>query len=479
MTLDGRLRESDAVGSAATALAGADAWVVGGAVREGLLDRPVTDLDLAVPAGEDDAARAIARELGGHAFALSERFGTWRVAAGETGFGVDVTRLRADGIEADLGARDFTINAMAVPLASAAGGGAGEALIDPQGGRGDLEARTLRAVSADAFADDPLRVIRAARFAAALALEVDDATAGSARAVARRAAEPAGERRLAELGALMAGPDPVRGLDVLEELGALAVVLPELADLRGVEQNPYHHLDAYGHTIEVLERLLAVEGDLAEYAGEHAAAVEAILGEELADGLDRRTALRFGALFHDLGKPETRSVNDEGRVLFLGHDRAGARIVGAICERLRASRRLRGYLELICLEHLRLGFLVHERPLSRRAVFEYLDATEPDAVDVTLLTVADRLATQGAKTRPEAIEAHLELARQMIGEALAWRASGPPAAPVRGDELAAALGIEPGPELGRLLRELAAAAFAGEATTRDEAVAYARDHLSG
>ncbi len=218
----------------------------------------------------------------------------------------------------------------------------------------------------------------------------------------------------------------------------MAVVLPELAALRGVEQNPYHHLDAYEHTIEVLEWLLAIERDLGAYAGDHAGAVDAILGEELAGGLDRRAALRLGALFHDLGKPETRTVNDDGRVLFLGHDRAGARIVAGICERLRSSRRLRGYLEGICTEHLRLGFLVHERPLSRRAVFEYLDATDPDSLDVTLLTVADRLATQGAKTRREAIDAHLELAREMIGEALAWREAGPPRPPIRGDELAAA-----------------------------------------
>jgi putative nucleotidyltransferase with HDIG domain len=275
----------------------------------------------------------------------------------------------------------------------------------------------------------------------------------------------------------VSGPDPVRGLEVLDELAAMEVVLPELAALRGVEQNPYHHLDAYEHTIEVLERLLAIERDLGAYAGEHATDVDAALGEELADGLDRRAAIRLGALFHDLGKPETRTVNDDGRVLFLGHDRAGARIVAGICERLRSSRRLRGYLEGICKEHLRLGFLVHERPLSRRAVFEYLDATDPDSLDVTLLTVADRLATQGAKTRTEAIDAHLELARAMIGEALAWREAGPPRAPIRGDELADELGIEPGPQLGRLLRELAAAAFAGEAATREDAVAYARDLL--
>ena len=478
MSLARRLRSSPAVAAAAEALAGAQAWIVGGAVREGLLDREIGDLDLAIASGEDEAARSVARAIDAHAFALSERFGTWRVAAAKASFGVDVTRLRGDGIEADLAGRDFTVNAMAVPLAAAAAGMAEEELIDPYGGRDDLAARSLRAVSPTAFEDDPLRVIRAARFAASLELEVAAPTADLARAAATRAGEPAGERQLTELSALVSGPAPVRALAVLDELRAFPAVLPELHELRGVEQNPYHHLDVYGHTIAVLERLLEVERDLDRFAGEHAAAVRALLGEPLADGLSRSAALRFGALFHDLGKPATRSVNADGRVLFLGHDRAGTRIVAGLCERLRTSRRLRSYLELICLEHLRLGFLVHERPLSRRSVFEYLDATEPDSIDVTLLTVADRLATQGEKTRQEAIDAHLDLARAMIGEALAWRSSGPPRAPIAGDELAAALGIEPGPDLGGLLRELAAAAFAGEATTRQEAIATARRLLA-
>ncbi|MGH2993688.1 MAG: hypothetical protein ACRDL1_09135, partial [Solirubrobacterales bacterium] len=136
------------------------------------------------------------------------------------------------------------------------------------------------------------------------------------------------------------------------------------------------------------------------------------------------------------------------------------------------------YLESLTLNHLRLGFLVHERPLSRHHVYDYIVATEPDTVDVTMLTVADRLATQGPRTRSEAIDAHLDLAREMMVEALAWRRGRAPEPLVRGDELAAELGIEPGPELGRLLDEIAAARFAGEVSSRGDAVALARQMLS-
>ena len=407
-------------------------------------------------------------------FTLSEEFASWRALAADGAWHVDVTRLRGDGIEADLALRDFTVNAIAVPLADPAA-----PLVDPHGGLADLEERVLRAVSARSFADDPLRILRAARIAAGLALEVDQETAALARAEAGRAAEPAGERQFAELRLLLTGAEPVRGLQLLDELAATPALLPELEALRGVEQNPYHHLDVHGHTMEVLARLIEVESDLEAFVGPTATDVRALLAEPLADELTRGGALRFAALFHDLGKPETRAVGEGGRVLFIGHDRAGARLVRELCSRLRASRRLADYLASLTLNHLRLGFLVHEQPLSRRHVYDYLLATEPDSVDVTMLTVADRLATQGERTRPEAVDAHLELAREMIAEALAWRRSGPPRSPIRGDELASELGIEPGPELGRLLGEIEAAVFAGEVSTREEAVDLARRIRSG
>jgi poly(A) polymerase len=468
----GRLAPARAVEVAKAALGERDGvWVVGGAVRDALLGRDVTDVDLVVVEDAEEAARAVARAANGHPFELSGEFAMWRVQAREASWHIDVAVLRGDSIEADMGARDFTLNAIALPLA-------GGELIDPHGGVADAESRVLRAVRERSFEDDPLRILRAARIASALRLQLDPATVELAGRSAGRAGEPAGERQLAELRRIVAGPDPLRGVRLMDELGATAAVLPELHALRGVEQNPYHHLDVHGHTIEVLERVVELQSDLGAVLGEVAGEVEALLAEPLADGMTRAGALRLAALFHDLGKPETRSVAENGRVLFIAHDEAGARIIRGICTRLRASRRLTSHLESLTLNHLRLGFLVHERPLPRRRVYEYLKATEPETVDVTLLTVADRLATQGPRTRSEAIDSHLELAREMIAEGLAWRRDGPPAPLIRGDELAGALGVQPGPELGRALGEIDAAQFSGEVSTRDEAVALARRLLS-
>jgi poly(A) polymerase len=447
-------------------------WIIGGAIRDAALGGEVRDLDLAVSGDEREAAHAIGRVAGGPVFRLSAEFSIWRALAADRAWHIDVTRVRGNGVEADLALRDFTVNAIAVPLADPAA-----PALDPHRGLADAGSRVLRAVSARSFADDPLRILRAARIAAGLGLEIDEETKALARAEAERAGEPAGERQFAELRLLLTGADPVRGLGLLDRLGATPGFLPELEALRGVEQNPYHHLDVHGHTMEVLGRSIEVEAELETFAGPQAAAVGQLLAEPLADELTRGGALRFAALFHDLGKPATRTLDQGGRVLFMGHDRAGVRIIRELCSRLRASRRLTDYLARLTLNHLRLGFLVHERPLSRRHVYDYLRATDPDSVDVTLLTVADRLATQGERTRPEAVDAHLELAREMIAEALAWRRSGPPHAPIRGDELASELGIEPGPALGRLIGEIEAAVFTGEVSTREDAVALARGRV--
>ncbi|MDX6635699.1 MAG: poly(A) polymerase [Solirubrobacterales bacterium] len=443
-------------------------WVVGGAVRDAALGREVVDLDLAVLGDPGATAKAIGSALGEHAFELSAEFGTWRVVSPSRGWQIDLTALRGETIEADLAERDFTIGAVAVPLA-------GGEKIDPYAGLTDLAERRLLAVGEESFLSDPLRLLRASRLAAELDLEIDGRTVVLARAAAERAGEPAGERQLAELRQLLGGPDPLRGLRLLGELGVTAVVLPELETLRGVEQGPNHHLDVYDHTIAVLEHTLEVERDLERFAGDRAAEVASLLDEPLADEMTRRTGLRFGALFHDIAKPATKAERD-GFVGFRGHDEVGAEIIGDVCRRLRASRRLTQHLQGLARHHLRLGFLIPEMPLPPRRVHAYLRATDPVTVDVTLLTVADRLSARGKGpiASPEMVSAHLTLAREMIVAGLDWRREGPPAPLLRGDEIAAELGIEPGPELGSAIAELEAAQYAGEVTDRTGALEHLR-----
>ena len=450
----------------AEALRGRPAWLVGGAVRDAILGRPTFDLDVAVEGDVGDAARTLAKAARGPVFELSDAFGSWRVMARDRSWQVDLSPLRGGSLEADLALRDFTINAIAEPLE-------GGARVDPHGGEHDLAARRLRAVGPEAFTADPLRVVRLVRLATELDLETDRATNALARASAPGVAAVAQERVFAELKRIVAGDGVIASLALMDDLSLTAAILPELHALHGVDQNRYHHADVYAHTIEVLERAIELQADPgAVFGAEHADAVRAVLAEPLAEDVDRGFGLRIGALLHDVAKPVTLGRRDDGSPTFVGHDSAGAELSREILTRLRAGEKLKAHAAGLARHHLRLGFLVHERPLARRALYRYLRGTEPVEVDVTLLSVADRLATRGRKAQ-ESIAKHLELAREVLPAALAWRAQGRRVPLVRGDELAAELALADGRELGRLLAEIDEAHFAGEIATRQEAVALA------
>jgi poly(A) polymerase len=442
------------------------AWIVGGALRDALLGPGViADLDVVVSDGAAaEAARAVADAAGRPAFPLSEEFGAWRVV-GDSWL-CDITPMQGRSIEDDLGQRDFTVNAMAMPLF-------GGALVDPFNGRAALGARTLRLVAPDAYERDRLRPLRLVRFATELAFEVDPQTASTTREWGPRVVEAAGERVFAELRRIVVAPRASDGLRLASDLNVLQAVLPELDALEGVEQSQFHHLDVYDHTIEVLNALAQIDSQLADYFPGDADELRRVLDEPLGDELTRGEALRFAALLHDIGKADTRRLTDSGRVTFIGHDALGADMVRKLCLRLRTSERLREFLAQITRHHLVLGFLVHERPLSQRAIYRYLKHCSPVEVEVTMLTCADRIATRG-KNAEAAIAAHLELARELMRAALRWRSEGPPRPPLRGNELAEELGIEPGPDLGRILGEIEEASYAGEVTTADQAVEYAR-----
>jgi tRNA nucleotidyltransferase/poly(A) polymerase len=249
-------------------LAGEEAWVVGGAVRDELLGRPVVDLDIACP-DPRAAARRYARRSGGAPFPLSERHGAWRVAL-DDGRTVDFTPLRAT-IEEDLATRDFTINAIAVPLDG------GEPL-DPYGGLGDLEARVLRAISETVFADDPLRLLRAVRLEDELGLRIAPATERLLRSHAALVTRPAGERILQELVRMSAA-----GFERLDELGLLTPLGGSLdARLRAVDSPEFRLVAVFGAEL----RRLPISNELDRYA-------RTLLRAQRPNGDDARSIHRF------------------------------------------------------------------------------------------------------------------------------------------------------------------------------------------
>ena len=380
--------------------------MVGGAVRDAALGREVVDVDVAVAGDEREAARAIAAR-GRRATRSSSR------PSSRPG-----GRCRADeGWHVDVGAPArrrrsrptwprATSPSTRSPLPLAA---AGAEPIDPTGGLGRPRGRrAARGLASAAFADDPLRLLRAARLAAELGFELEDGTVALARDTASRAGEPAGERQLRR-AAPARSPRPTlsQASSCSTSSARRRGVLPEVEALRGVEQNPNHHLDVHGHTLEVLRRLLELEADLAQVAGDRAGELRDLLAEPLADSFTRGEALRFGAL-----AARHRQAGDARRAAAAtspssATTTSGRRMVDGICERLQGLARARDVSAR--------GHAAPPAPglpgrraarCAPRRIHDYLRATEPVSADVTLLTVADRLSArgQGPIASPEMIQ---------------------------------------------------------------------------
>lgn len=437
-----------------------DLWLVGGAVRDVLLDRPLSDWDLVTTGDAEQTARAYAKSVGAPVFPLSERHGAWRVVGED--HEVDITGA-PDGITADLLRRDLTVNAIAVRVAD------GETLAVP-GALDDLDERVLRVVSDSSFQDDPLRLLRLVRLSIELDLTVVPETAALAQRDAARASEPAGERQRAELERILVSRDPVDGFRFLDQLGLLGVVLPEVKALASVEQNRYHHLDVLDHTLQVLDAATDLIEQPEFVFGAAAPDVAAALSEPLDADCDVALAVRWGALLHDIAKPYTRAEFENGHIGFPGHAQQGAEMAAAILERLRYSSAMQKCVALLVREHLRLGFLVPEGELDARAVHRYRVATEPWAIASVVVSLADRWSTRGIRARQRWIRRHEQLAIEMT-QALTVPV---PAPLIRGDALAEAIGCEPGPTIGVLLAQIAEEQAAGTIANEAEAIAFAR-----
>jgi tRNA nucleotidyltransferase/poly(A) polymerase len=440
------------------------AYFVGGCVRDVRLGLPVTDVDVVVPGDPATVARRLARETGGSPFALSEAHGAWRVVL--DGRTLDITAQRGGDILADLGERDFTVNAMAIPV-----DGDGEAsVVDPFGGLGDLAEGRLRLVSERVFTDDPLRLLRLARIAHELGFEVDSDAERLARRDAHLADRPAGERIYAEVRRLMTPDHPDAAVRLLDGLGVLDVILPEAGPMHGCEQSPFHHLDVFEHTLQVLDASADIAAHPEHYLPRHAESLRAALDQTVGDELDARTALRLAVLFHDIEKPSTRTVSDDGRIGFMGHDRKGAETAARILKRWRAATSTIRFCALLVAEHLRLGFMVHDRPIDRRDGYRYLKATAPHTHASVVVSLADRFATRGVRARQAYVRAHTQTADELL-QVVAELESEDREPLLRGDEISDMTGAT-GPRIGQLVDALAEEQAAGAVTTRDEAVAF-------
>jgi len=411
--------------------AGHELFLVGGSVRDAILDRPHDDLDFATDA-RPEAIKEVVGHWAHNLFTAGELFGT--IGAVKEGHVFEITTYRSevyheesrqpvvefsDNIEADLSRRDFAVNAMALRLLP---GDPEPELVDPWGGLGDLAAMVLRTPQSPevSFGDDPLRMIRLYRFAATLGFSIHPSAAEAARQMAARLDIVSAERIRDEFGKLMLAPEPSSAVMGLVEAGLAAHFIPEIPAL-ALSQDPHHrHKDVLAHTLAVVDKT------------------------------PPRLEIRLAALLHDVGKPETREFVEGGQVSFHHHEVVGARL---------ARRRLRAlqFPKQVIHDVSKLVFL-HMRPhtfkdgWTDRAVRRYVRDAGEQLEDLNLLVRCD-VTTRNEKLQ-RTIQRRIDELEKRIGELRQQEELDRLRAPIDGHDVMEYLGIAPGPKVGEAMNLL-------------------------
>ena len=486
---------------------GGEAWLVGGYIRDLLLEQPSGDMDLAVDGDALSLARSFADMTGGSWVILDEKRNAARIVwppsiAGEWPHTVDLARLRAPTIEDDLRGRDFTINAMAAPLDGASEFNSAQ-LIDPLGGIDDLRKGMLRSCGPQALPDDWLRMLRAVRFAAQLNFRISDELDAELRAGHALIAGVSVERVRDELMKVLALPNAGHWAAYLDQVGLLTTIIPELEPSRTCDQPSVHFLPVLAH---LLEAVRAADWLLGKLGAQDAAAIDRPTGSpglrslpeavrtypnllarlpyaerieerlgETVDGVPRLALFKLAVLLHDVAKPQTKATKPDGGVSFYDHQMIGAETAWAVARRLRLSRNACDYVRLIVREHMRPGQLNElGQALTTRAVYRFFRATGATGPEVLLHSLCDHLAMKGPLLQPEGWDRHVDWTTHMLELFYAEDDAIRPGPLVRGDDLLRELRLKPGPLVGRLLEEVREAQAVGEVTTREQAIEWAR-----
>jgi tRNA nucleotidyltransferase/poly(A) polymerase len=472
---------------------GRSVYLVGGAIRDALLQKKAHDLDFVLSGDPKPVARRVAEELNAMLYLLDDERNTVRVlypGADGSRFTIDFATLRGPDLLSDLRGRDFTINAIAVDINQP------NQLLDPLGGGIDLLEKRLRACSPQAFMDDPLRILRGVRLATDLSFQIDPETRQSMRQAVPSLPGISTERIRDELFRILGGSQPVTAFRLLDWLDCLPHLLPELPGLKNVPQTPPHTLDVWEHTLSVLQSLgilldvLASEQDPNSHGNYLMGLASLRLGRyrdslmkhfkvSLNPNRSLQSLLAFSALYHDISKPGTAQVDVEGRIRNFGHEKIGAEIAFHRSQAIQLSNVESERVRTVVRHHMRIHQLVQTgEPPSRRAIYRFFRDTSVAGIDICLLSLADTLGTYGTTITQDKWLAYLDVVRTMFENW--WEKSAETVLPtplVNGHDLQQILGLRPGPRLGLLLEAIREAQAMGQITERDQALAFAREWI--
>lgn len=458
---------------------GGEVYLVGGSVRDLLMGRVPSDLDLTVSHDAEQWAERLRELTGGTYVELGREEDAARVVLRQ-GLDVDFSSFRAGArsIEEDLHKRDITVNALAIPVHDLLTGRQQDQdklpVIDSTGGLADLKQQRVRAVGKKSFPDDPLRMLRVFRFAAVLDFRVEPDTLEQIQQQGECIDRVAKERVAYELDLIMASPRAHRAFAEMRECGLLWQILPELQAGQGMGQPASHHLDVFEHCLEALNQMEQILAGLDRYFPESQAVMAAYLHSKR-----RRGQMKWAALLHDVGKPFTYGINEKkgGRITFYNHDLRGADILNEIARRLRWAKEDTALIARLIGGHMRPFFLANNQrkgKLTLKACLRLVRKIGEHLPGLFLVAMSDALAGKG-EASPDDIEQEVaglfDRLLQVEEKHVTPVRTAPPL--ITGRDLIEEFRLTPGPLFREILEQVEEAHMEHRISTRAEALALA------
>jgi poly(A) polymerase len=457
--------------SALESLSGLPFYLVGGSVRDLLLERPVSDLDIVAGRQAVAAAREFAGVAQGAFVPLDWERETVRVVVDDNVF--DFSAIKGNTIIEDLAKRDFTINAIAVKVDSQ--GRLSKELTDPFNGVRDLYARRLIPCSEGIFLADPLRILRAYRLTAAIGLLMSE---GLVQLISRDRTgltRTSPERIRDELFLILAHRQSNRTIKEMEAAGIISTLFPETDLMKKTAQDRYHHLDVWEHSLVALEKLEEIILDLPGFFDAYSPDVSTFLESSLVRGRPVKCLVKLAALFHDAGKPETRFVDEHGAAHFHGHEKAGGIMMKKMAKRLKLSRRETEFASRLVSGHMHPHHLLSVSSPSLKSLVRFFGRYADCFWGLFCIYYADLLAKQGPESeKSRLVKAHDCLMSLLSSYFREIRPRQIKMSILTGRDLIEELGLNPGPLFKEILKKTEEAYLEGRIEDKRGAIEFAR-----
>ncbi len=468
-------------------------FLVGGAVRDALLGAENHDLDFALSINPTSLAKRLAKHLNAGFYVLDDERHTARVlykTDSGTEFPLDFVQFTGNSLMEDLSNRDFTINAMAVSLSDLAG------VIDPLDGQSDLESQVIRPCSPRALTDDPIRVLRGIRLAHQFNFTYAEGLGEAMSEAAHHLASTSYERQRDEFFKILEGSEPHRGMDDCERFQVIRSIFPNLEAQKDIPASPPHLYPLFRHTLESIHyyheiiRLIQFNRMPQDFNRAWCSSLWAILGTfssrlqeyfwaEITPGRHKFGLALLGALLHDIGKPLTIEMGEDGRSHYFGHEKVGAELAWEAAKRIQLSNAESDWVKKFVEGHMSLqGWTHSDEPPTRKSIYRFFKRTGEVGIAISLFSLADSLATYGDNIPAEKWEKHLQISAILFSAW--WENQDVVVSPkpfLGGHDLQKEFGLKPGKMIGGLLSDLVEAQASGEVTTIKEAYAFIRNKI--